>query len=128
MMRDRATMNLAGHRDRRLSENYFEPCTPVIAGSQVQTPLKSWIFFQASLRNCINCVDCDDHFLHFQFISTVHIWFISYIINNKKYHTCNFLEKDVDLRMASGWDEVKADMYAGIIIRVQWSPYLQFLL
>jgi len=25
-IRDRAKMNLAGHRDRRLSENYFEPC------------------------------------------------------------------------------------------------------
>ena len=31
------------------------------------TPLKSWFFFQASLRNCINCVHCDDHF----FISNV---------------------------------------------------------
>jgi len=27
--------------------------------------LKSWIFFQASLRNCINCVHCDDHFFIF---------------------------------------------------------------
>ena len=26
MIRDRAKMNLAGHRDQRLSENYFEPC------------------------------------------------------------------------------------------------------
>jgi len=25
-IRDRAKMNLTGHRDRRLSENYFEPC------------------------------------------------------------------------------------------------------
>ena len=34
---------------------------PVIARSRVQTPLKSWIlFFQASLRNCINCVHCDE--------------------------------------------------------------------
>ena len=33
-----------------------------IARSRVQTPLKSWFFFQASLRNCINCVHCDDHF------------------------------------------------------------------
>ena len=33
-----------------------------ITRSWVQTPLKSWIFFQASLRNCINCVHCDDHF------------------------------------------------------------------
>ena len=26
MVRDRAKMNLAGHRVRRLSGNYFEPC------------------------------------------------------------------------------------------------------
>ena len=34
-----------------------------IARSQVQTPLKSWIF-QASLRNCKNCIElhnCEDH-------------------------------------------------------------------
>ena len=37
-----------------------------IARSRVQTPLKSWIFFQASLRNYANCVHCDNHF----FIST----------------------------------------------------------
>ena len=37
-----------------------------ITRSQVQTPLKSWIFFfQASLRNCINCVHCDDRFFIF---------------------------------------------------------------
>ena len=36
-----------------------------IARSRVQTPLKSWIFFQASLCNCINCVHCDDHFFIF---------------------------------------------------------------
>ena len=36
-----------------------------IVRSQVQTPLKSWIFFQASLRNCINCVHCDNHFFIF---------------------------------------------------------------
>ena len=37
-----------------------------IATSRVQTPLKSWIFFQASFRNCINCVHCDDHFFIFR--------------------------------------------------------------
>ena len=42
----------------------IEHCTG-IPRSQVQTPLKSWIFFQASLRNCINCVHCDDHFFIF---------------------------------------------------------------
>ena len=36
-----------------------------IARSQVQTSLKSWIFFQASLRICINCVHCDNHFFIF---------------------------------------------------------------
>ena len=41
------------------------------------------IFFQSSLRNCINCVHCEDHF--FVFISAVHIWFISYIINLQEY-------------------------------------------
>ena len=47
-----------------------------IARSLVQTPLKSWIFFQPSLRNCINCVHCDDHF--FILISFPH--FVSYMI------------------------------------------------
>ena len=37
-----------------------------IARSRVQTPLNSWIFFQASLRNCIKCVHCDDHFFTFR--------------------------------------------------------------
>ena len=36
-----------------------------IARSRIQTPLKSWSFFQASLYNCINCVHCDDHFFIF---------------------------------------------------------------
>ena len=50
-----------------------------IARSRVQAPLKSWIFFfQASLRNCKNCDhNCEDH-SSFDFISAVHIWFISY--------------------------------------------------
>ena len=56
-----------------------------IARSRVQTPLNSWIFFQASLRNCINCVHFDD--LFFIFISfTQFIWFISYIINTNFFH------------------------------------------
>ena len=42
-----------------------------IARSRVQTPLKSGIFFR--LLYAI--------FLHFHFISAVHIWFISYIIS-----------------------------------------------
>ena len=42
--------------------------------------LKSWIFFQASLRNCINCVHCDDHF--FIFITTV--LEIEKVANSKK--------------------------------------------
>ena len=40
-----------------------------IVRSRAQTPLKSWIFFQASLRNCIYCVHCDDHFFIFIFFS-----------------------------------------------------------
>ena len=28
-------------------------------------PVEALIFFQASLRNCINCVHCDDHFFIF---------------------------------------------------------------
>ena len=44
--------------------------------------------FQASLRSCINCELCKFRslrrsFLHFHFISAVHIWLISYIINTK---------------------------------------------
>ena len=43
--------------------------------------LWNWIvlnFFQASLRNCKNCNhNCEDH-SSFDFISAVHIWFISY--------------------------------------------------
>ena len=49
-----------------------------IASSRVQTLLKSWIFFQASLRNCINCVHCDDHFfifISFHFRSSYMIYF-----------------------------------------------------
>ena len=50
-----------------------------IARSRVQAPLKFWIFFfQASLRNCKNCDhNCEDH-CSFDFISAVHIWFLSY--------------------------------------------------
>ena len=43
-----------------------------IARSGVETPLKSWIFFQASLRKCINWVHCDDHFFIF-------IWFLQFV-------------------------------------------------
>ena len=43
-----------------------ESIAPVIVRSRVQTPLKSWIFFQASLRNCINCFHRDDHFFIFK--------------------------------------------------------------
>ena len=34
-----------------------------------------------------NDLHCDDHFfIHFHFISAVHIWLISYIINKASYH------------------------------------------
>ena len=46
--------------------------------SGLQRGFKSWIFFQASLRNCKNCDhNCEDH-SSFDFIFAVHIWFISY--------------------------------------------------
>ena len=47
---------------------------PVMARSRVQTPLKSRIFFQASLRKCINCVHCDDHFFIFRTLTTLTTW------------------------------------------------------
>ena len=54
------------------------PVRRYTARSRVQAPLKSWIFFQASLRNCKNWDHkCEDH-SSFDFISAVHIWFISY--------------------------------------------------
>ena len=41
-------------------------------------PVEVLNFFQASLRDCINCVhNCEDQ-PSFDFISAVHIWFISY--------------------------------------------------
>ena len=71
---------LASHWARNLFFLYWN----TIARSRVQTPSKSWIFFETSLCNCINCVHCDDHFfISFHFISVVHIWFISYIINTE---------------------------------------------
>ena len=42
------------------------------------SPVEVLNFFQASLRNCKNCDhNCEDH-SSFDFISAVHIWFISY--------------------------------------------------
>ena len=48
-----------------------------VAGSRVQTPLKSWVF-QTSLRNCKNCVhNCEDHtFTWFHICSSHMIHFI----------------------------------------------------
>ena len=54
----------------RASHRYRE-----VTGSN---PVEVLNFFQASLRNCINCVhNCEDQ-PSFDFISAVHIWFISY--------------------------------------------------
>ena len=54
----------------RASHRYRE-----VTGS---SPVEVLNFFQASLRNCKNCDhNCEDHSL-FDFISAVHIWFISY--------------------------------------------------
>ena len=41
-------------------------------------PLKSWNFFSAFLRNCVDCVhNCEDH-SSFDFFPAVLMWFISY--------------------------------------------------
>ena len=54
----------------RASHRYRE-----VTGS---SPVEVLNFFQASLRNCKNCDhNCEDH-SSFDFISAVHIWFISY--------------------------------------------------
>ena len=45
-----------------------------IARSRIQTLLKSWIFFQASLRNCINCVHCHDNFFIFIITHLLPAW------------------------------------------------------
>ena len=46
-----------------------------ITKSRVQTPLKSWIFFQASLSNFKNCVHCDNHlFISKSFPPSQGIW------------------------------------------------------
>ena len=46
--------------------------------NRLSAPLKSWIFFQASLRNCQNCDhNWEDH-SSFDFIYMQFTWFISY--------------------------------------------------
>ena len=56
----------------RASHRYRE-----VTGS---SPVEVLNFFQASLRNCKNCDhNCEDH-SSFDFISAVHIWFISYAL------------------------------------------------
>ena len=63
----------------RASHRYRE-----VTGS---SPVEVLNFFQASLRNCKNCDhNCEDH-SSFDFISAVHIWFISYASFNNKYIT-----------------------------------------
>ena len=57
-----------------------------IAGSRVQTPLKSWIFFSGFFMQLHKLCSLRWSFLHFHFISAVHIWFISYIINKWVIH------------------------------------------
>ena len=52
-----------------------------IARSWVWTPLKSWIFFSGFFTQLHKLHSLQWSFLHFHFISPVHIWFISYIIN-----------------------------------------------
>ena len=50
-------------------------------GSTGSNPVKVLNFFQASLRKLHKLHSLRWSFLHFHFISAVHIWFISYIIN-----------------------------------------------
>ena len=54
-----------------------------IARSQVQTPLKSFSGFFTQLHKLHSL---RRSFLHFHFISAVHIWFILYIINTHFFH------------------------------------------
>ena len=69
----------------RASHRYRE-----VTGS---SPVEVLNFFQASLRNCKNCDhNCEDH-SSFDFISAVHIWFISYAsftMNNLVWYLNNF--------------------------------------
>ena len=57
-----------------------------IAGSRVQTLLKSWIFFSGFFTQLHKLCSLRWSFLHFHFISALHIWFISYIINKWEIH------------------------------------------
>ena len=57
-IRDGAKMNLAGHRDRRLSENYFEPWimtmrTYIFVLFKRQTLTRAWLVFQTSFYFCL---------------------------------------------------------------------------
>ena len=52
-----------------------------IARSRAQTPLKSWIFFSGFFTQFHKLRSLRRSFLHFHFISVVHIWFNSYNIN-----------------------------------------------
>ena len=59
-------MNLAGHRDRRLSENYFEPCTVLFAPVVVDN------FFGVNMKTAlINHLTADSSKLKVQLKMTV---------------------------------------------------------
>ena len=52
----------------------------------MQPPLKWWIFFSGFFTQFHKLRSLWRSFLHFHFISAVHIWFISYIINTHLFH------------------------------------------
>ena len=65
-----------------------------ITRSRVQTAFKSWIFFKASLRNCINCVHCDDHV----FIFKLHQVSPNYIMLPQSSPSCTKLPQSAPSR------------------------------
>ena len=60
-----------------------------IARSPIQTLLKSWIFFQASLRNCINCVHCHDHFFIFIITHLLLTWVQAHAVTQDRKRVGN---------------------------------------
>ena len=65
--------------------NYLFVCNREVTGSN---PVEVLIFFQASLRNCINCVHCDDHFFIFiSFLQFIYDLFHISLTQNSLYYT-----------------------------------------
>ena len=62
----------------------YEPTIDLLPRSRVQTSLKS--FFSGFFTQLHKFRSLRRSFLHLNFISAVHIWFISYIINTHFFH------------------------------------------